>query len=54
MMDVIIPTNGALMAVLALGGIKYNNWIKFIIKPTLLILGIAAIAILIAVHIGYK
>jgi uncharacterized ion transporter superfamily protein YfcC len=54
MMDVIVPTNGALMAVLALGGIKYNNWIKFIIKPTLIILIIAAIAILIAVQIGYE
>lgn len=53
-MDMIVPTNGALMAVLALAGIKYNHWIKFIIKPTLLILGIAAIAILIAVQIGYK
>ncbi len=53
MMDVIVPTNGALMAIIALGGIKYNNWIKFIIKPTLLMLGIAAVAILIAVQIGY-
>ena len=53
-MDMIVPTNGALMAVLALAGIKYNQWIKFIIKPTLLILGIAAIAILIAVHIRYE
>lgn len=54
MMDVIVPTNGALMAVLALGGIKYNNWIKFIIKPTLMILMIAAVAILVAVQIGYE
>ena len=54
MMDVIVPTNGALMAVIALGGIKYNNWIKFIIKPTLIILAIAAVAILIAVQIGYE
>jgi uncharacterized ion transporter superfamily protein YfcC len=54
LMDVIVPTNGALMAVIALGGIKYNNWIKFIIKPTLLMLVIAAIAILIAVQIGYN
>ncbi len=53
-MDMIVPTNGALMAVLALAGIKYNQWIKFIIKPTLLILGIAAIAILIAVQTGYE
>jgi len=42
------------MAVLALAGIKYNHWVKFIVKPTLLILGIAAIAILIAVQIGYE
>ncbi|SDC88294.1 Uncharacterized membrane protein YfcC, ion transporter superfamily [Algoriphagus faecimaris] len=54
MMDMIVPTNGALMAVLALAGIKYNHWIKFIIKPALLILGVAAIAILIAVQIGYE
>ena len=54
MMDVIVPTNGALMAVIALGGVKYNEWIKFIIKPTILILTIAAIAIVIAVQIGYN
>ena len=54
MMDLIVPTNGSLMAVLALAGIKYNHWIKCIIKPTLLILGIAAIAIFIAVQIGYE
>ncbi len=54
MMDVIVPTNGALMAIIALGGIKYNIWIRFIIKPTLLMLAIAAIAILVAVHTGYN
>ena len=54
MMDIIVPTNGALMAVIALGGIKYNSWVKFIIKPTLIILVLAAIAILIAVKIGLE
>jgi len=54
MMDVIVPTNGALMAVIALGGVSYNKWIKFIIKPTLIILTLAAVAILIAVQIGYQ
>ncbi|MEM8998978.1 MAG: Na+/H+ antiporter NhaC family protein [Bacteroidota bacterium] len=54
MMDVIVPTNGALMAVIALGGIKYNNWIRFIIKPTLIMLILAAIAILIAIKVGYE
>ena len=54
LMDMIVPTNGALMAVIALAGIKYNNWIKFIIKPTLLMLLIAAVSILVAVQIGYN
>lgn len=54
MMDLIMPTNGALMAVIALAGIKYNRWIRFIIIPTLLMLGIAAIAIVVAVQIGYQ
>lgn len=53
MMDVIVPTNGALMAVIALGGISYNKWLKFIIRPALIMLLIGAIAILIAVEIGY-
>ncbi|MDP5229768.1 MAG: YfcC family protein [Cellulophaga sp.] len=53
MMDLIVPTNGATMAVIALAGINYKNWIQFIIKPVLLMLGIGAIAIVIAVQIGY-
>lgn len=52
LMDVIVPTNGALMAIIALGGIKYNKWVSFILKPALLMLGIAAFSILIAVKIG--
>jgi len=54
MMDVIVPTNGALMAVIAIGGIRYNSWIKFIIKPALIIFAIAVLAILVAVQIGYS
>jgi len=53
-MDMLVPTNGALMAVIALGGIKYNNWVKIGIKPTLIMLLIGAGAILIAVQIGYN
>ena len=53
MMDLIVPTNGATMAVIALAGINYKNWIQFIIKPVLFMLGIGAIAIVIAVQIGY-
>ena len=54
MADMIVPTNGALMAVLALCNIPYNTWLKFVLKPTLLILLVAAMALIIAVAIGYQ
>ena len=51
--DMIVPTNGALMAVIAIAKIPYNTWFKFAIKPTLLVLLIGAIAIVAAVFLGY-
>jgi len=54
MMDLIVPTNGATMAVIALAGTNYKNWLKFIVKPVLIMMGIGALAILIAVQIGYS
>jgi uncharacterized ion transporter superfamily protein YfcC len=53
MADMFVPTNGALMAVLAISGIAYNKWLKFILKPTLLILILAAISLVVAVAIEY-
>jgi len=53
-MDMIIPTNGALMAVLAISSIAYDKWLKFITKAALILFVIAAIAILTAVAIGYN
>ncbi|GLU42639.1 YfcC family protein [Allomuricauda sp. NBRC 101325] len=54
MADFIMPTNGALMAVLALGNISYNKWFKFALKPALLMLLIGAISIVVAVLTGYN
>lgn len=54
MMDLIVPTNGATMAVIALAGINYKNWLIFIVKPVFIMLGIGAVAILIAIQIGYN
>jgi len=53
-MDLIVPTNGATMAVIAIAGIKYKDWIKFIYKPVLLLFAIAVFAVLTAVQIGYQ
>jgi uncharacterized ion transporter superfamily protein YfcC len=52
MMDLIVPTNGALMAVLAIAGISYDKWFRFIWKPMLIILTLAAVALVVAVMTG--
>ena len=48
MMDLLTPTNGGMMAVIAAAGIKFNDWIKFIIKSWLAVIGICLISIFIA------
>ena len=53
MMDLMIPTNGALMAIITIAGISYNKWLKFILKPALIMMVLCAIAIVIAVFIDY-
>jgi len=53
MMDVIIPTNGGLMAVIAIAGISFDKWFKFVLKPMLAILVVSAIAIVVAIFIGF-
>jgi uncharacterized ion transporter superfamily protein YfcC len=51
-MDLIVPTNGALMAVIALAGIPFNKWLRFVVVPTLMILGLGAAALLVAIAVG--
>ncbi len=52
MTDLIIPTNGGLMAVLAIAGIPFDKWFKFAIKLVLVIMAISAIAIVVAISIN--
>lgn len=52
--DLYVPTNGALMAVLAISGVSYNKWIKFALKPIALMFLLCAISIIIAVAIDYN
>ncbi|OOG72749.1 YfcC family protein [Algoriphagus sp. A40] len=48
LMDLIIPNNGGMMAVIAAAGIGYNDWIKYIWKSWLLLLGIGLISAILA------
>lgn len=52
MADMIIPTNGALMAILAVASVPYNKWLKFTLKPMLIILALAAVAVVFATITG--
>lgn len=52
--DMIVPTNGALMAILAVCGIPYNKWFQFAWKPTVLMLLLGGLSIVVAVYIGYN
>ncbi|MCB0372378.1 MAG: YfcC family protein [Muricauda sp.] len=54
MADMLVPTNGALMAVLAIANVPYNKWFKFAWKPTLFMLLIGALAIIVAVATRYQ
>lgn len=53
MMDILVPTNGALMAIITIAGISYNKWFKFAIKPTLVVMALGTIALVLAVYIDY-
>lgn len=48
LMDLIVPTNGGMMAVIAAASVPFNDWIRYIWKSWLLLMGIGLISILIA------
>ncbi|MHC0552262.1 YfcC family protein [Salinicoccus sp. CNSTN-B1] len=50
--NTIIPTSASLMGVLAVSGIPYLKWVKFVWKITALWLFIAALALVVATMIG--
>lgn len=52
MTDLITPTNGALMAVLAAAGVSFEAWLKFALRGWLLLLGVGAAAVLVAILVG--
>ena len=49
--DLVTPTNGALMAVTAAAGVKVGDWLAFAGPVYLGLLGLGAIALVIAVHL---
>lgn len=50
----IIPTSGILMSMLALARIPYGTWLRFMLPLFLLLMGLSAVFLVIAVAIGYS
>lgn len=48
LMDILSPTNGGMMAVIAAAGVKYNDWIRFVIKSWLFVAGVCLLSLIIA------
>lgn len=52
--DLVTPTNGALMAILAAAGVRYEEWMKFTVPLYAGLLGLGAVSIAIAIAIGLQ
>jgi uncharacterized ion transporter superfamily protein YfcC len=50
--EILTPTNGALMAVIAAAGVRYDEWIKFAWPAWLMLTLLGAAAILAGLAIG--
>jgi uncharacterized ion transporter superfamily protein YfcC len=50
--ELITPTNGALMAVIAAAGVKYDEWLSFATPVYFGLLGLGGLAIVVAILIG--
>lgn len=51
--NMVIPTNGVLMAILGIAVVPFEKWFKFVLKLFLMLSVVAALFLVIAVTIGY-
>ena len=52
--EIVTPTNGALMAMLAAAGVRYEEWLKFVVPLYAGLTALAVVAIAIAVAAGLR
>ena len=53
MSNMIIPTNGFLMAVLGIAGVPFEKWFKFIFPLFLILVIVGSVFLSIALYINY-
>jgi uncharacterized ion transporter superfamily protein YfcC len=52
--ELLTPTNGALMAILAAAGVRYEHWIRFVVPVYLGLVALALVAIFVGIGIGVR
>jgi uncharacterized ion transporter superfamily protein YfcC len=52
--EMVTPTNGALMAMLAAAGVRYEDWLKFVVPLFGLLMALAALALTLGIAVGLK
>lgn len=52
--NLVVPTNGELMATIGIAGIPFEKWIKFILPLFLILMVVAIVMLMIAILIGYQ
>jgi len=50
--ELLTPTNGALMAILAAAGVRYEDWLRFALPWCLVLLGLGAVGIAVGIAAG--
>jgi uncharacterized ion transporter superfamily protein YfcC len=52
--EIVTPTNGALMAMLAAAGVRYEEWLKFVAPLYGLLMALGVVGLVVAVAAGLR
>jgi len=52
--EILAPTNGALMAILAASGVPFNRWLRFALPLWAALLALGAVAVISGIALGLK
>lgn len=52
--NILVPTNPVIIGILAIAGVPYDRWLRFVVPFMLKVYAVAAVALVVAVWIGYE
>ena len=52
--NIVVPTNAVLVGILTMAGVPFDRWLRFVVPLMLKVGAVAAIALVVAVKIGYR